>query len=91
MFYVLKAWTNFHDTISAFCDPTKPFEYVHHGLRLDKLWYPGLQKSVLDSICSYPTNREQKVTNKEQHCPCVPLYEYVWVYLKNLNRDRCLS
>ena len=59
--YILEALEDHQMVNSTFCDLTKAFDCVSHGILLDKLHYYGFGGTELQLLKSYLTNRRQCV------------------------------
>ncbi|CAH2092484.1 unnamed protein product [Euphydryas editha] len=60
--HIYDAWEKSQNAIGVFCDLSKAFDCVDHGILLSKLEYYGVNDKALDLIASYLSNRIQHVS-----------------------------
>ena len=58
---IFQAWNNKLQVVGIFCDLTKAFNCVNHGILIQKLKYYGVNETGIDWIKSYLHNRRQRV------------------------------
>lgn len=64
---ILNAMSNRKSPVGIFCDLSKAFDCVNHGILLDKLKYCGMNGTAHNWFKSYLTGRVQKVEISSSH------------------------
>jgi len=64
---ILKALDNKYLVGGIFCNPTKAFDCVDHGILLGKLEYYGIKGSANNLIKSYLKDRYQRVVIRNKY------------------------